>query len=92
MPGIGNGEGTDGARSGRILGTYLHGPVLARNAWLADELLRSVIGSVLAPLDDEAEEILAKERIAASTSRRVPIGETRRRLLRQGVRAVVSRK
>jgi lipid II isoglutaminyl synthase (glutamine-hydrolysing) len=92
MPGIGNGEGTDGARSGRILGTYLHGPVLARNAWLADELLGTVIGSALSPLDDDAEELLAKERIAAATSGRVPIGETRRRLLRQGVRAVVSRK
>jgi hypothetical protein len=92
MPGIGNGEGTDGARSGRILGTYLHGPVLARNAWLADELLRSVIGTALSPLDDDAEELLTKERIAAATSGRVPIGETRRRLLRQGVRAVVSRK
>jgi lipid II isoglutaminyl synthase (glutamine-hydrolysing) len=92
MPGVGNGEGTDGARSGRTLGTYLHGPLLARNAWLADELLGSVIGSALAPLDDDAEEILAKERIAASASGRVPIGEMRRRLLRQGVRAVVSRK
>jgi hypothetical protein len=66
--------------------------VLARNAWLADELLRSVVGSALAELDDDAEEILAKERIAAATSGRIAIGETRRRLLRQGVRAVVSRK
>ncbi|MGH9918964.1 MAG: type 1 glutamine amidotransferase, partial [Nitrososphaerales archaeon] len=29
--GIGNGDGTEGAVSGRIVGTYLHGPVLARN-------------------------------------------------------------
>jgi lipid II isoglutaminyl synthase (glutamine-hydrolysing) len=92
MPGVGNGEGTDGARSGEILGTYLHGPVLARNSWLADELLSSVIGSQLIPLDDDAEDILATERIAASASTRVPIGEMRRRILRQGVRAVVSRK
>ena len=91
-PGIGNGDGTDGARFGRILGTYLHGPVLARNTWLADELLRSVTGGELTPLDDGAEEILARERIAASTSERVPIGEMRRRILRQGVRALVSRK
>jgi len=91
-PGVGNGEGTDGARAGRILGTYLHGPVLARNPWLADDLLRAVIGGDLAPLDDEEEELLTRERIAATTSGRGPAGEMRRRLLRQGVRALVSRK
>jgi CobQ-like glutamine amidotransferase family enzyme/UDP-N-acetylmuramyl tripeptide synthase len=91
-PGVGNGDGTDGVRFGRILATYLHGPVLARNTWLADELLRSATGGELAPLDDAAEAVLAAERIAASSSRRVPIGELRRRILRQGVRAVVSRK
>ena len=38
--GIGNGDGsgTEGAVSGRVLGTYLHGPVLARNPALADLL------------------------------------------------------
>jgi CobQ-like glutamine amidotransferase family enzyme/UDP-N-acetylmuramyl tripeptide synthase len=91
-PGVGNGDGTDGARVGRILGTYLHGPVLARNTWLADELLRSVTGGDLTPLDDKAEDILARERIAALTSGRMPIAEIRRRVLRQGVRALVSRK
>ncbi len=39
--GVGNGDGsgTEGAWSGRILGTYLHGPLLARNTALADVLL-----------------------------------------------------
>jgi lipid II isoglutaminyl synthase (glutamine-hydrolysing) len=92
MPGVGNGEGTDGARVGRIVGTYLHGPALARNTWLADELLSSALGAELAPIEDEAEEILTRERIAATTSGRVPIGEMRSRILRQGVRALVSRK
>ena len=37
--GVGNGAGTEGAWSGRVVGTYLHGPVLARNPSLADRLL-----------------------------------------------------
>jgi hypothetical protein len=40
--GVGNGDGseTEGAVAGRVVGTYLHGPVLARNPALADLLLR----------------------------------------------------
>ena len=40
-PGFGNdGEsGFEGCRRGRALGTYLHGPLLPRNPWLADWLL-----------------------------------------------------
>ena len=37
--GIGNGDDVDGAVNGRVVGTYLHGPVLARNPSLADWLL-----------------------------------------------------
>ena len=37
--GNGTGDGTEGAWPSRVLGTYLHGPVLARNAALADLLL-----------------------------------------------------
>src|SRR4029077_17447654 len=33
--GVGNGDGTEGAFAGRILGTYLHGPALVRNPGLA---------------------------------------------------------
>lgn len=32
-------DGTEGAVQGTVIGTYLHGPVLPRNPWLADELL-----------------------------------------------------
>jgi hypothetical protein len=35
----------------RIIGTYLHGPVLARNPALADHILQKVTGRPLAPLD-----------------------------------------
>ena len=37
--GNGGGDRTEGAWSGRVFGTYLHGPVLARNTALADLLL-----------------------------------------------------
>jgi lipid II isoglutaminyl synthase (glutamine-hydrolysing) len=65
--GVGNGDGTEGAYAGRVLGTYLHGPALARNPGLADLLLRWVTGS-LAPIDPEAEEWASRlraERLAA---------------------------
>jgi CobQ-like glutamine amidotransferase family enzyme len=53
--GVGNGDGTEGAHAGKILGTYMHGPALARNPGLADLLLGWVAGR-LAPLDPDAEE------------------------------------
>jgi len=45
------GDGSEGIVNGRVVGTYLHGPVLARNPALADHLLASVLGP-LAPLED----------------------------------------
>ena len=51
----------EGAIQGRIVGTYLHGPLLPKNPWLADRLLgwalEHATGSVpeLAPLDDGLE-------------------------------------
>jgi CobQ-like glutamine amidotransferase family enzyme len=72
--GIGNGDGsgTEGAVAGHVLGTYLHGPVLARNPALADLLLCWALHTDgLAPLDDAAELALRHERLgAAGTSRR----------------------
>jgi len=71
--GVGNGagDGTEGAVQGRVVGTYLHGPVLARNPALADLLLAWALGDVtLAPLDDEATESLREERLATVGSKR----------------------
>jgi CobQ-like glutamine amidotransferase family enzyme len=62
--GVGNGDGTDGAVSGRLVATYLHGPVLARNPALADQLLEWAVGS-LAPLDLPLVDQLHDERVAA---------------------------
>jgi CobQ-like glutamine amidotransferase family enzyme len=65
--GVGNGDGTEGAYAGRILGTYLHGPALVRNPSLADLLLTWAAGP-LPPLP-EADEAwtsrLRAERLAA---------------------------
>jgi CobQ-like glutamine amidotransferase family enzyme len=68
--GVGNGNGTEGAYAGNVLGTYLHGPVLARNPGLADLLLSWAAGP-LTPLDAGAENWarrLREERLAATSS------------------------
>jgi hypothetical protein len=45
LAGFGNdGEsGYEGCRAGRVVGTYLHGPLLPRNPWLADWLLSQAL-------------------------------------------------
>ncbi|HZD86794.1 MAG TPA: hypothetical protein VE088_02165 [Gaiellaceae bacterium] len=64
LAGFGNdGEsGYEGCRAGRVIGTYLHGPLLPRNPWLADWLLSQALAHVqggeppaLEPLPDELE-------------------------------------
>lgn len=70
--GVGNGtpEGVDGFISGHLIGTYLHGPALARNPELADLILGWAVGELppLDPtLDDEARGLRA-ERLAAVDS------------------------
>jgi CobQ-like glutamine amidotransferase family enzyme len=54
-------SGFEGARSGRVLGTYVHGPLLPKNPWLADWLIAQALerryGAVtLEPLDDALEQ------------------------------------
>jgi lipid II isoglutaminyl synthase (glutamine-hydrolysing) len=49
----------EGARSGNTIGTYLHGPLLPKNAWFADWLTATALGidpGELSPLDDALEE------------------------------------
>ncbi len=51
------GSGREGVRRGNVIGTYLHGPLLPKNAWFADWLIRTATGRAeLAPLDDALEE------------------------------------
>ena len=83
LSGVGNGtgRGDEGARAGRVLGTYMHGPALARNPRLADLLLAWAIGDTLVPLDDEEERALHDERVATRL-RQAGHGARRLNLLR----------
>jgi CobQ-like glutamine amidotransferase family enzyme len=76
IAGFGNdGEsGQEGCRVGRALGTYLHGPLLPRNPWLADLLLTWALAHAtggapptLEELPDELEH--AAHRVAAERAR-----------------------
>lgn len=55
-------DGTEGVRRANLIGTYLHGPLLPKNAWLADYLVELALchragGPVrLAELDDGLED------------------------------------
>lgn len=64
--GIGNGDGTEGATAGKIIGTYLHGPCLARNPAIADQLLGWVIGEDLQPIVEPQVQALREERLRAA--------------------------
>jgi CobQ-like glutamine amidotransferase family enzyme len=76
VAGYGNdGEsGYEGVRVGRAIGTYLHGPLLPRNPWLADLLLSWALAHAtgddpvpLAPLEDDLER--EAHAVAASRAR-----------------------
>lgn len=64
--GVGNGDRTDGVVEGRVFGTYLHGPVLARNPALADHLLGLAVDARLEPLSEDEPERLHRERLTAA--------------------------
>ena len=51
---------------GHVIGTYLHGPLLPKNAWFADWLIATALGldEPLAPLDDDARGRRARRRAA----------------------------
>jgi lipid II isoglutaminyl synthase (glutamine-hydrolysing) len=88
-------DGGEGARHGTVMATYLHGPVLPKNAWLTDELLALAVahagGGALVPLAHEredaaqAEAVLIAERDAARAASekhhwREPLARLRRSL------------
>ncbi|MBA3300441.1 MAG: glutamine amidotransferase [Thermoleophilaceae bacterium] len=49
-------DGFEGVRRGSVIGTYLHGPLLPKNVWVADRLIELATGLELAPLDDALED------------------------------------
>jgi lipid II isoglutaminyl synthase (glutamine-hydrolysing) len=70
-------DGTEGARQGALIGTYLHGPVLARNPFLAEALLHTILdrrGLPFEPLDpacrDPSADLYRARLQAALGSRR----------------------
>lgn len=70
LVGSGNGTGgVEGVVTGKVMGTYLHGPALARNPALADLLLSWVVGE-LEPLDDSVVDELRRERLSDVLGRR----------------------
>jgi CobQ-like glutamine amidotransferase family enzyme len=76
LNGFGNNgsDGGEGVRAGTVFGTYVHGPLLPKNAWLADRLTALALarreGSApeLEPLDDELE------RAAHESARKAAMG------------------
>jgi CobQ-like glutamine amidotransferase family enzyme len=61
LKGFGNDgrSGQEGVHHGTVIGTYLHGPLLPKNAWFADWLLATALGlelSELTVLDDRLED------------------------------------
>ena len=54
-----------GAVSGTVIGTYPHGPVLARNPALADHVLELGLGRSLPPLVRPEVAELRRQRLAA---------------------------
>jgi lipid II isoglutaminyl synthase (glutamine-hydrolysing) len=49
-------DGFEGVHRRNVIGTYLHGPLLPKNVWLADRLIELALGVELEPLDDAMEE------------------------------------
>jgi CobQ-like glutamine amidotransferase family enzyme len=78
VSGFGNNgkDGAEGVRRGRLIGTYLHGPLLPKNAWLADVLIgwalarRGGAAPALEPLDDRLEEAAHECAARAALGRR----------------------
>ena len=69
-------SGFEGARTGTVIGTYLHGPLLPKNAWFADWLIATALGidpGELAPLDDALED--AAHRLAQAKAGGAPRDE-----------------
>ena len=69
-------SGFEGAVTGRAVGTYLHGPLLPKNAWLADHLIETGLARSrgqrveLEPLDDELENAAHRSALSAAVSDR----------------------
>jgi hypothetical protein len=68
-------DGFEGVRQGNLIGTYMHGPLLPKNAWLADRLIQLALARgegaepELEPLDDTLEQAAHDSARAAARRR-----------------------
>jgi lipid II isoglutaminyl synthase (glutamine-hydrolysing) len=71
LRGMGNGTGDhgDGVLTRTVVGTYLHGPVLACNPALGDALLERAIGRPLPPLEVQDQAAVRAERLGRVPAR-----------------------
>src|SRR3954466_5043205 len=54
-------DGDEGVRRANVIGPYLHGPLLPKNAWLADRLIELALDTRLEPLPDDSLEDAAHQ-------------------------------
>jgi CobQ-like glutamine amidotransferase family enzyme len=70
LKGYGNNgsDGFEGVRDRGVIGTYLHGPLLPKNAWFADWLIAAALGlpQPLDQLDDELEQAAHADALRAA--------------------------
>ena len=69
LSGFGNNgrDGFEGVLRGNTIGTYLHGPLLPKNIWLADRLIELALDIELEPLaDDSLEEAAHRSALRAA--------------------------
>jgi CobQ-like glutamine amidotransferase family enzyme len=59
-------DGTEGVRRDGVIGTYLHGPLLPKNVWLADRVIELALGVELRPLDDRLEQAAHRSALRAA--------------------------
>jgi hypothetical protein len=74
--GNGSGDGGEGALTPTVIGTYLHGPVLARNPALADHIVHTVTGRDLSPLELPDQDDVRHVHLAVAARR--PLDPLRR--------------
>jgi CobQ-like glutamine amidotransferase family enzyme len=78
ISGFGNNgkDGFEGVMRDRLIGTYMHGPLLPKNVWLADRLiewaLERRLGAkpTLEPLDDRIEQLAHESALGVALARR----------------------
>jgi CobQ-like glutamine amidotransferase family enzyme len=52
-------DGFEGVHRSNVIGTYLHGPLLPKNVWLADRLIELALEQELEPLENDELEVAA---------------------------------